>query len=145
MADNENPTVNDLLALAEDFNEIINAVADKGGDPIGSFSVSPSGWGPGSVTFDSWGPSWNDDCDERAQVDPQRRERRSRSRIPQRAHDRGDGAARGSGSGVREAGASPQTRRLRDLHALRERYRHLGALPEEGRAQTGRGLVRGLG
>jgi len=69
MKDEHRPTVEDLLDLATDFNEIIEGIGPTD-EPIGHFSVAPFGYGGGGITFESWGPSWCEDSDERPDVDP---------------------------------------------------------------------------
>jgi len=64
MKDECTPTSEDLLAIAEDFNDLADSIEPLD-EPLGHFTVAPAGWGAGSIAFESWGPSWNSDNDER--------------------------------------------------------------------------------
>ena len=72
-------TMQDLMELARDLNECLEEAegdTSTGGQlcgsecPIGRFHVVPTGWS-GGIVFESWGPSWVDDCDERPPSDPE--------------------------------------------------------------------------
>lgn len=66
-------TDKDLMELARDLNEFLEEAETEtttGGflagseNLIGRFKVVPTGWTSG-IAFESWGPSWDADCDER--------------------------------------------------------------------------------
>jgi hypothetical protein len=58
----------EILELATDLNEYLEeADGDDSHAPIGRFAVTPMGYNCG-ITFESWGPSWHEDDDDRPAV-----------------------------------------------------------------------------